>query len=82
MTTPSYTYKQIHSIKKNQFLFELEASKLAFMIYFQSLHFRNLNVNAMPGKTAIMRYTWHINLLAKGYKVGIPCCISMQILQG
>ena len=69
------------TLYKNQSLFELEASKLDFMIYLQLLHFRNLNVNAMQGKTAIMRYTWHINLLAKGYQVGIPCCISMQILQ-
>jgi hypothetical protein len=52
------------------------------MIYFQLLHFRNLNINAMPEKTTIMRYTWHLNLLAEGYQVGVPCCISTQILQG
>jgi len=50
MTTRSYTHEQSHSIKKNQFLFELRASKLALMIYFRLLHFRNLNVNAVPGK--------------------------------
>jgi hypothetical protein len=50
MTTPSYTHEQRKKKKKNQFLFELRASKLALMIYFQLLHFRNLNVNAVPGK--------------------------------